>query len=488
MTDFPDLKFKALVNFPASAIGGTGIDIRKQNGNFYVDLHYSEFAKVASLPPADIPNSYVLAFNDLTGVYTLVPPDSIAGFLPLTGGTLTGPLKISLADPALSLYKAPGVHANLITGGTGASPRWIFLLGNYNAESGANVGSDFALYRYSDAGVFIDAPISIARNTGRLLLTSDPTNALEAATKQYVDTHGGGGALPQPQGRLTLTTGVAIPESDVLSSPNIFLTPCVNDSTAIYDGVSFVSRQFAETTLALTGAHLSGKCYDIFDYWTGSAVNIGTGPAWAANTSRGTGAGSTEVEMFHGVLVNKNSITLTNGAGGSVVAARQATLRGAFWCQANGLVNDTAALRCLSNVYNVTPRPLLKLSSGTWTYTTDAFVIGGNGTLFATVMNAVGGRMIDVEVSGVTTATIGGVRPYMGIGLDGLIDIAQQVRMNLVASTSDIGFARSAWRGFAGLGTHTISGLERVTSASGTVTWYASGAGYLSGLSGSFLA
>ena len=44
MTDFPDLKIKALVNFPANAIGGAGIDIETVNGNFVVDLDYADFA------------------------------------------------------------------------------------------------------------------------------------------------------------------------------------------------------------------------------------------------------------------------------------------------------------------------------------------------------------------------------------------------------------------------------------------------------------
>jgi hypothetical protein len=73
MTDLPDLKIKALVNFPANAFDGVGVNIRKENGNYYADLDYSDFATVASIPPADIPNSYVLVFNNITGAFVLVP-------------------------------------------------------------------------------------------------------------------------------------------------------------------------------------------------------------------------------------------------------------------------------------------------------------------------------------------------------------------------------------------------------------------------------
>jgi hypothetical protein len=36
--DFPDLKLKMLVSFPADANGGTGIDIVKSGGAFTVNL------------------------------------------------------------------------------------------------------------------------------------------------------------------------------------------------------------------------------------------------------------------------------------------------------------------------------------------------------------------------------------------------------------------------------------------------------------------
>jgi hypothetical protein len=67
------------------------------------------------------------------------------------------------------------------------------ILGDVTAESGGNAGSDFALYRYTDAGGFIDAPLTVKRSdggitlTGALLLAADPGAALGAATKQYVD-------------------------------------------------------------------------------------------------------------------------------------------------------------------------------------------------------------------------------------------------------------------------------------------------------------
>jgi hypothetical protein len=72
VTDFPDLKMKALVNFPASVIGGAGVDVVKQNGRYQFDLAFSDFA-----PPVagvlDPPHQNALLWNSLTGLYSLVP-------------------------------------------------------------------------------------------------------------------------------------------------------------------------------------------------------------------------------------------------------------------------------------------------------------------------------------------------------------------------------------------------------------------------------
>jgi hypothetical protein len=51
--------------------------------------------------------------------------------------------------------------------------RWVLELGNTTAESGSNVGSDFALSRYADGtGAYLSTPLSIARSTGFTNITA----------------------------------------------------------------------------------------------------------------------------------------------------------------------------------------------------------------------------------------------------------------------------------------------------------------------------
>jgi len=72
MTDLPDIKIKALVSFPANALGGTGIDITKSNGHYVIDLAYNDFgAPVGMLPPLTYQN--VLLWDHIAGQYALTP-------------------------------------------------------------------------------------------------------------------------------------------------------------------------------------------------------------------------------------------------------------------------------------------------------------------------------------------------------------------------------------------------------------------------------
>ncbi|BAY23705.1 hypothetical protein NIES2100_34970 [Calothrix sp. NIES-2100] len=50
--------------------------------------------------------------------------------------------------------------------------RWEFFK-SQDAESGSNVGSDFAITRHDDAGNYLDYSLSIARNTGKITLNSN---------------------------------------------------------------------------------------------------------------------------------------------------------------------------------------------------------------------------------------------------------------------------------------------------------------------------
>jgi hypothetical protein len=107
-----------------------------------------------------------------------------AGALPITGGTLTGPLHIqSESDPTLYIHSDtnwPGLgfecqpgNAAYIYVNVNARPRWEIDLIDATAETGSNAGSDFRLARYSDGGSRLGFPLYISRATGAVTLEAN---------------------------------------------------------------------------------------------------------------------------------------------------------------------------------------------------------------------------------------------------------------------------------------------------------------------------
>ena len=67
MTDFPDLKIKALVNFPATAVGGTSIAVTKVNGNFVIDFDCSELAQIVTV--SSLPTTFLVLWDQTQNSY-----------------------------------------------------------------------------------------------------------------------------------------------------------------------------------------------------------------------------------------------------------------------------------------------------------------------------------------------------------------------------------------------------------------------------------
>ena len=138
------------------------------------------------------------------------------GVLPLTGGTLTGSLTVKIyaiiagtgGSPSQLFLDNDVRGQRLIAGRAAGATRWTILPGDQTA------GEDFVVGRYSDAGGWVDNPLTISRSNGAvnftatpwiagspmaflpltggvmggaLTLAGDPTTALMASTRQYVD-------------------------------------------------------------------------------------------------------------------------------------------------------------------------------------------------------------------------------------------------------------------------------------------------------------
>jgi hypothetical protein len=114
-------------------------------------------------------------------------------FVKQAGDTMTGNLSIAPTSGNGSFYIGPvsgdaGVALNKSGSGKNATlaamsagqQRWVMTLGDSGLETGSNAGSDFAIWRYSDAGAALGSPFLINRQSGAVtidaaVLTGTPT-------------------------------------------------------------------------------------------------------------------------------------------------------------------------------------------------------------------------------------------------------------------------------------------------------------------------
>ncbi|WP_213737076.1 hypothetical protein [Bradyrhizobium sp. dw_411] len=237
-----------------------------------------------------------------------------------------------------------------------------------------------------------------------------------------------------PQGRLTLTSGTAIPISSVAGATTLYYTPAGGQFVPIYNGTQFVmtdiggelSQATTDTTKS-PSAVAPSQVYDIF-VWNDSGTSRATrGPAWSAgtggsNTVRGTGAGSTALTLLKGFLVNANAITNGPPANqgtyvGTVMSDAASALDMTFGGSSAG---GTAAVLGVWNAYNrVHVTAKVNDNTASWTYS------GGGQSVDASTNNRVSfvsglqtdSIIADYYVTAITAATSGSFC-FVGPALD----------------------------------------------------------------------
>jgi hypothetical protein len=104
-----------------------------------------------------------------------------AGFLPLTGGTLSGDLTIQKASPSLRLIaSASGQGMSIIGMSEALAQRWNMELGSNDAESGGATGAggrSFILHAYKNDGNYIGQALNINRETRAAMFSGEITIA-----------------------------------------------------------------------------------------------------------------------------------------------------------------------------------------------------------------------------------------------------------------------------------------------------------------------
>jgi hypothetical protein len=179
MTDFPDLKLKAMVQFPASVIGGAGIDVVKANGSYTISINYSDFTPpVTSLPAGAMT---AVMWNSITNTYYLTPVSAFATSVGIPQN-LQSANYTTVADDAQKHLLHPSADTTARTFTIAA-----------NASVAYPIGTVITFINQNTAGVLTIAVISdIMRLAGagttgnRTLAANGVATALKIATAEWI--------------------------------------------------------------------------------------------------------------------------------------------------------------------------------------------------------------------------------------------------------------------------------------------------------------
>ena len=234
-----------------------------------------------------------------------------APFVQKAGDTMTGNLTVSLANPSLSLVKAASGQAATINAYTSSSQRWKLDLGNATAESGSNLGSNFVITPYDDAGAALSFALSILRPNGQVSFRGATSNDSASAgfVGEYIESSIAAGS------KVALTTGTA---ANVTS---ISLTAGDWDAWAVvqYDGGATTTVTAIHTAISTTSATLDFTQGRYAVLYGGGAAMVPYLPTVPLVPTRFSIASSTTVYLVTTAIFG----TSTLGAYGRLMARRR---------------------------------------------------------------------------------------------------------------------------------------------------------------------
>ena len=266
----------------------------------------------------------------------------------------------------------------------------------------------------------------------------------------------------------------------------IYYTPYMGRYVPVYNGTIFtmsdVLAELSQTTTDTTkspAACAANSNYDLFVWLDGGTFRCTRGPLWTSDTARGTGAGTTELQLVNGVYLNKNAIT--NGP-----SANRGTYVGTIRTNGSSQVDynlggsasgGSAAFLGVWNMYNRCMAIAQSSDSGA-SYTYASATIRqqrGSTGMKISYIAGLSEDAINATYGNVCTVATNG-QASIAIGFDTITAFSGALATSN-ASLFAIGTFVS-YGALSGLGVHYVSGLER--SDLQTTTFYPASASTLS--------
>lgn len=299
--------------------------------------------------------------------------------------------------------------------------------------------------------------------------------------------------VSEPLARLSLTSNLKQINSDVVAGTAVYATG--GYAYPIWDGAQFVTRTSGvDLPLTLHANHVANGIYDNFAIWDSGALVHVTGLIWntvtAGSGARGTGTGTTELELLNGLWVNKYAQTMRNGSTTYEVAARCGLYLGSTPIDgSNGQCSQHVSYGQNRrpgpwSAYSRLPRKLIG-GDGTasWTYDTNTTrAANGSSSNKVTVFSGLPEEpclaryQITKQHTGTTNGTLYG---QVGIGLNSTTTFSGTAPDYRFVNV--VGAGNLTYRAVMGpaeylippfIGLHDVTALENgLTGTGGTNTW-----------------
>lgn len=257
------------------------------------------------------------------------------------------------------------------------------------------------------------------------------------------------------EGRLTLSSGVAVTTSDVMAATTIYFTPYTGNRIALYNGSAWELKSFSEISLAVPAT--TNTIYDIWAYNNSGTVTL-EATAWTNDTTRAT------------------ALALQNGTYVKSGAATRRYLGCVRTCGTSGQSEDSKAKRYVWNYYNRVIRIMSVTDSAvSWTYSTQAWRQANNNTANKIeFVRGVNEDLVSVTLSvPVMNSTSALRQTSIGIGEDTLTTVSGRYAQDC-ASNAGSRTLQAFYDNMPSAGRHYLSWNE-YGAGSDMQTWYCNG-------------